>query len=87
MQDDRGFYYYPNPQQRDTRCYVRRNEHGEIEFRLWNQHEPRIWDEHHWLPLSVIKEAASRYADREPQKNPMLLYDEHVARALLDSTQ
>ncbi len=87
MQDERGYYYYPNPAQQDTRGYVRTGQGGDIEFRLWNRHEPRIWNEHGWLPLGVIKEAAERYSDREPDKNPLLLYDEQVARSLLATTQ
>ncbi|GAB7081217.1 hypothetical protein [Megalodesulfovibrio paquesii] len=83
MQDERGLYYYPNPQQTDTRCYVRHSAAGEIEFRLWNRQEPRLWEQHGWLPLEVIRQAAARYADRQPDKNPMLLYDEAVARMLL----
>lgn len=82
MQDERGLYYYPNPQQKHTRCYVR-SSNGELEFRLWNQHEPRLWDEHGWLPLDAIRQAAEMFKERKPDQNPLLLYDENVARALL----
>ncbi|AGW12596.1 hypothetical protein [Megalodesulfovibrio gigas] len=83
MQDELGFYYYPNPSQHDTRCYVRKNQQGNIEFRLWNRQEPRLWEQHGWLSLEIIRQAAGRYSDRQPDKNPMLLYDEAVARMLL----
>lgn len=81
MQDERGLYYYPNPAQRATRMYVRLND-GAIEFRLYNSQAPEIWERHGWLPLEVVKQAAALY---QGEKDPTSLYDEKVARNLLES--
>ena len=63
---------------------MRRGEFGEIEFRLWQMRHPDVWERHGWLPLSVIENAARLYrAERNPEADPLKLYDEAVARVLL----
>jgi hypothetical protein len=79
MHDDRGVYYYPNTALKTTRMYVREQD-GALEFRLFSSEDPQIWERHQWLPLSVIQEAARQYPG---DKNPLLLYDEQVAREVL----
>ena len=83
MKDERGVYYHPSLQERGTRMYVRRNR-DDIEFRLFSEDNPDIWENHEWLPLDVIKRAAKMYKDLgRSERNPMGLYDEAVAERLL----
>ncbi len=86
MKDERGLYYYPNPSNVKVRVYVRRGQGEDIEFRLWEADHAEVWEKHHWLPTSVIREAAAMYKNLgrgEADSNPMVLYDEAVAKALL----
>ena len=45
MKDNNGLYYYPFPQNKKVRMYVRSGD-DEIEFRMWNQDDPGLWMEH-----------------------------------------
>lgn len=84
MQDERGLYYHAQAGNPKARVYVRRGPDGEVEFRLWEMEHPEVWDKHPWLPISVIREAASLYKEeRNPDANPLLLYDLAVAESLL----
>ncbi len=85
MQDERGLYYYPNPNDVKVRVYVRRGQEG-IEFRLWQSEHPEVWDKHDWLSASVIEQAAAMYKQMgrgEAGADPMRLYDTGVGEALL----
>lgn len=82
MQDERGLYYYPDPANRRARVYVRAN-NEDIEFRLWQADHAEVWEKHEWIPLAVIRHAAAMYRDMGREADPMRLYDEAVARALL----
>ncbi|MBF0480072.1 MAG: hypothetical protein HQK81_00410 [Desulfovibrionaceae bacterium] len=82
MHDDRGLFYYPAPSEKKIRMYVRENA-GEIEFRLFNQEHPEIWERHGWTPASAVKQAAALYRRDNPDKNPLTLYDENAAAFLL----
>ena len=87
MKDERGLYYYPSMQDRATRMYVRENGNGEIEFRLWNSKAPELWDRHHWITRDVVEAAVPHYqgrSDDHKKRNPLSLYDEDVARRLID---
>lgn len=44
MQDSLGVYYLPRPGIPAVRVYVRRGESGEIEFRMWDQDHPEVWE-------------------------------------------
>lgn len=83
MKDERGYYYHPSLQDKDVRMYVRENEEGQLEFRLYNEYQPEIWDRHPWLSLDVIQQAAEMYRERGTDRNPMALYDEETARLVL----
>lgn len=90
MKDQLGLYYHPQPGNPKARVYVRRSAEGDIEFRLWQQEHPEVWEKHHWLPTAVIRSAASVYKQSGRSNegaNPMLLYDEQVAIALLNEAQ
>ena len=86
MKDEQGLYYHPQPGNTKARVYVRRGEDGGVEFRLWQADHPEVWEKHQWLPVDVIRSAASMYASTgrgAEGADPMRLYDESVARALL----
>lgn len=82
MQDERGLYYYPDPSNKRTRVYTRAQGQT-IEFRLWQADHPEVWEKHSWIPLEIIRNAAEMYREMGRDADPMLLYDEAVARALL----
>ncbi len=82
MKDSLGLYYYPKPDEVQTRVYVREGEYG-VEFRLWRAERPDVWEKHGWLPHSVIEAAAVMYKERSPEADPMRFYDINVAKALL----
>ena len=87
MKDQRGLYYYPSMQHRDTRMYVRENADGDIEYRLWNAQAPELWDKHEWITKAVVKAAVPHFQGRSEEhkkRNPLALYDEDVARRLID---
>ena len=83
MKDERGLYYYPDTANRQTRMYIRDNQ-GAIEFRMWHQDHPEIWEKHQWITLDVVKNAAAVY--RGKGGDPSEIYDESIARALLKSS-
>lgn len=80
MQDDRGCYYYPFPNDKKIRMYVRKAQ-GQIEFRLWNSEDAMIWDKHSWISMEAIRQAAALYDSNKP--DPLKLYDLQVAEAVL----
>lgn len=80
MQDARGLYYYPSPTNKKERMYVRERA-GQVEFRLWNQETPQVWDKHEWLSYDVIQQAAAQYTGKGD--SPLALYDLDVAMALV----
>lgn len=80
MRDKKGSYYYPVPANKRVKMYVRDNE-GTIEFRLHNEDDPQLWEEHGWISYEMAKRAAEMY-DR-PGVNPLVLYDFDVALHIL----
>jgi hypothetical protein len=80
MKDGRGLYYYPYPQNRRVKTYVRRFG-SDIEFRLYNEDDPKLWEEHGWVPHGAILQAAALFARKD--FDPVRVYDIEVARALL----
>lgn len=84
MKDERGLYYFPNAGDHGSRVYVRRGADGDVEFRLWRQDHPEVWERHGWLPMAVLDNAARLYrSTRNAEADPLRLYDVPVARALL----
>lgn len=82
MKDDRGIFYYPFPQNRQVRMYVREAE-GTLWFRLWNETDPALWDDHGWLSWEAVQQAM---ALRTPKEfDAKRAYDPEVARAVLAS--
>lgn len=82
MKDQLGLYYYPAPQHTEARMYVRRFG-GRIEFRMWHQADPSVWDKHNWLSLDVIQQAAQMFKAMGKESDPTALYDVSVAERLL----
>lgn len=88
MRDERGLYYLAQGGNPRVRVYVRRGQDEEIEFRLWEAEHPEVWERHPWLPFSVIRDAAQLYKEeRNPNADPLKLYDFNVARAILRESE
>ena len=85
MKDALGLYYFPDLSDRTTRMYVRNTASGEIEFRLWMESKPEVWERHPWTPYAAIKAAHDLYKQEhhEPHNNPLELYDLSLAKALI----
>ena len=81
MKDKRGLYYYPFLQNKHIHMYVREKD-GVIWFRLWNADEPRLWDEHGWVPAEAVKRAANIYQGKK--FDPGQAYDLQMALALIE---
>ena len=80
MKDQRGLYYFPFPQNKRIRMYVREKDEV-VWFRLWNADEPRLWDEHGWIPYGAVKRAESMYQGKK--FDPGQAYDLQLALALI----
>jgi hypothetical protein len=80
VKDDKGLYYYPFPQNRRVRMYVREDE-GTIWFRLWNADDPDVWEQHGWVPYGAIQQAIGMYKGKG--FDPRRAYDIQVAEVLL----
>jgi hypothetical protein len=83
MKDERGLYYYPFPQNKRVRMYVREVD-GTVWFRLWNTDDPELWVEHGWVPYGAIKQAAAMSKPKRHAFDPNQAYDMEVAKALLN---
>lgn len=80
MKDTLGVYYYPFPENKRVRMYVRQ-QNEEILFRLWSADDPDLWQEHGWIPYEAVQEAIKLYDGK--QFNPAKAYDKKIAEALL----
>lgn len=84
MKDTLGLYYHPQAGNSGVRVYVRREPDGSVAFRLWRQDLPEAWERHGWVPYDVLENAARLYREeRNPEADPLRLYDIKVAEALL----
>jgi len=84
MKDDKGLYYHPYPENKRVRMYVRKFG-DDIEFRLWNQDVPELWEEHGWVPYEAIQQAAKMYTGKS--MDPKHVYDLNVASALITEAE
>lgn len=82
MKDERGLYYYPFPANKRVRMYVRRGP-LDIEFRMWNQDDPQMWEEHGWVPYDAIVQATAMH-EGSGAFDPKKAYDLKAAQALID---
>ena len=62
--------------------YVRQEDEV-ICFRMWNNEDPKMWEEHGWVPYGAIKEASKIYAIKKGGFDPRATYDIAIAKALL----
>jgi len=81
MKDKIGIYYYPFPDNKQVRMYVREKK-GEVEFRMKNSDDPSIWNDHGWVPHSAIQQAQVLYRNRG-QFDPNQAYDIRIAKVLI----
>lgn len=85
MQDKEGIFYYPYPENKRIRMYVREQD-GAVEFRLSNLDHPEIWERHGWLDMDIIKRGARMFEERGAKADPTKIYDLDTARYLLKET-
>jgi hypothetical protein len=50
-------------------------------FRLWNADDPKLWEEHGWVPYDAIRQAQAMYTGKG--FDPRYAYDIEVAKALI----
>jgi len=83
VKDSRGVYYYPILENKNLRMYVRLG-NDDIEFRMWDNNDETLWEEHGWVPWQAIQQAAELY-EKEGRKGkpPLHLYDIEIAIRLL----
>ena len=81
MKDRIGIFYYPFPENKRVRMYVRER-NGDVEFRMRNQDDPGIWNDHGWVPYAAIQQAQVLYAKRG-QFDPQRAYDIQIAKVLI----
>ncbi|MGD8703599.1 MAG: hypothetical protein PVH26_14280 [Desulfosarcina sp.] len=81
MKDKIGIYYYPFPENKRVRMYVRGKD-GQVEFRMRNEDDPSIWNDHKWVPYDAIQQAQVLYANRG-QFDPKRAYDIQIAKVLI----
>ena len=80
MKDDKGIYYYPFPQNKRVRMYVR--ESGDtVLFRMWNADDGTLWEEHGWVPHEAILQASEMFSGKG--FDPRTAYDIRIARVLI----
>ena len=84
MEDKRGLYYYPFPSNKRVRMYVRAGS-DEPEFRMWNQDDAQMWEDHGWVPYSAIRQAMNMYEGGA--FDPKVAYDLETANALIGENQ
>lgn len=80
MKDENGLFYYPFPDNKRVRMYVKDND-GVICFRMWNADDAGLWEAHGWMPYRAIVEATRMSAPKH--FDPKQAYDIRVARELL----
>lgn len=87
MQDDKGPFYYPFPENKKVRMYVK-DEAGEVWFRLWNRDDDKLWDDHGWVPWGAIQKAQEMYANAKKSGfDPKAAYDLEVAKLMLKESK
>ena len=87
MQDKNGIFYYPYPENKRIRMYVREQE-GSIEFRLANADHPEIWERHGWIDMDIIKRGAKIFKEeRKGKADPTAIYDLETAWFLIKESK
>ncbi|WP_372680855.1 hypothetical protein [Desulfosarcina sp.] len=81
MKDKIGIYYYPVPENKRVRMYVRAK-NKDIEFRMKNEDDPSVWNDHGWVPYGAIQQAQVLY-EKRGRFDPHRAYDIQVAKVLI----
>lgn len=81
MKDNTGVYYYPFPQNKKVRMYVRQKG-DDIEFRMKNDDDPKMWTEHGWVSYAAIVQAKILY-EKKGGFDPGKAYDISAAKELI----
>ena len=81
MKDSVGIYYYPMPENKRVRMYVR-EKNEDVEFRMKNEHDPSVWNDHGWVPYAAIQQAQVLY-EKRGRFDPKRAYDIQIARVLI----
>ncbi len=84
MKDKNGLFYYPFPENKRVRMYVKRQK-GSIFFRLWNADDQTLWKEHGWVPYEAIRQASAMFTGNA--FDPNRAYDRVIAEAVLKEAE
>lgn len=84
MQDKSGPFYYPFPNNKKVRMYVK-DEDGEVWFRMWSSEDAKLWDDHGWVPWGAIQKAAAMYTGKG--FDPNAAYDLEVAKLMIKDSR
>ncbi len=84
MKDKNGLFYYPFPENKRVRMYVKRQK-GSIFFRLWNADDENLWKAHGWVPYEAIQQAKAIYTGKS--FDPNRAYDLVIAEAVLKEAE
>ena len=80
MEDKKGIYYYPFPQNKRVKMYVMECENT-ICFRMLNEDDPEMWANHGWVPYEAILQAQEMFTGEKFK--PAQVYDIKLAKAIL----
>ncbi len=81
MQDQHGVFYYPQPENKRLKMYVRIQD-GIVEFRPDHADNPQLWEGHGWIAYEAAKKA-DEYSKQQGKRYPLHLYDFDVALGVL----
>jgi len=84
MKDERGVYYYPFVNNKRVRMYVMQVG-SDTCFRLWNADDPKMWEQHGWIPYDAILQATAMY--KGGGMDPNQAYDINLAREVLKESE
>ena len=85
MRDNYGVFYYPQPENKRLKMYVRISD-GVVEFRPAHADNARLWEQHGWIPYEAAKKA-DEYSREQGKRYPLHLYDFDVALGVLSDVQ
>ena len=81
MKDKIGIYSYPIPENKRVRMYVR-EKNKDVEFRMKNEDDASVWNDHGWVPYDAIQQAQVLY-EKRGQFDPNRAYDIQIAKVLI----
>lgn len=81
MQDRHGVFYYPIPENKQLKMYVRVQD-GIVEFRPHHSEHQELWAEHGWISYETARKAG-QVSKEKGGRYPLHLYDFEVALGVL----